>query len=279
MIKKYAPILLLSFSLFAGETNVKRKGFKVPEREHRVGEVAFAPQRVRTPLPDHYDMRGLGLLTPIKDQGNCGSCWAFGATNVLETMAAKKFGVLVNLSEQQIVSCATQKGVAGCNGGNSIGAWAYTQQKSQVTSKSYPYVSGLNDHSGKCKETEGKDRMVAATAGYKVIRNEDDIRAALVEIGPVAIAIATDPCFLNYKSGVLKPENCACNGPVDHLVTVVGYASEGGEDYWVIRNSWGESWGEKGYARFKRGVNQCQMMAFATIPGGVVPTKHYPKKR
>lgn len=253
-------------------------GFLLPSSEERLGEAVYDPNKMQAPLPSSYDLRALGFVNPVKDQGACGSCWAFGATAVLESMAAKKFGKLVSLSEQEIVSCATEFGVQGCNGGNSIGAWEHTVHSPQSLESAYAYTSGKTGEDGPCKSVKDKYRMVSDAKSYLVVQNESDIKTALVDHGPVAIAISADQCFMDYESGILGPENCACNGDVNHLVVVVGYGSEAGKDFWIVRNSWSENWGEKGYVRFQMGVDQCQMMSFATIPGDVAKTKYYPKK-
>lgn len=267
-------IVPIFFAVESTETLARKKGFKIPAPQHRMGEIFYKPALLEA-VPDSYDLRALGFIGPVRDQGNCGSCWAFGSVASLESMVAKKFGKLLDLSEQEIVSCATQGGVMGCNGGSSVGAWEYSSVNPLVSEQNYPYVSGLSGTTGKCKSMKNNERLVSATGSYKRIVKEDDIRSALVGEGAVAIGISADnACFMNYKSGILDPTNCPCGGEVDHLIAVVGYGNENGTDYWIVRNSWGTGWGEKGYVRFKRNVNQCQMMSFATIPNDVSKTKY-----
>lgn len=255
-------------------------GFRMPLPEHRIGETPYVPpQGSSAVVPDSYDLRALGFIGPVRDQGNCGSCWAFGSVAVLESMAAKKFGKLVDLSEQEVVSCATQDGVMGCMGGTSTGAFKYSMVNPLVNEGKYPYTSGDSGSTGKCQHMHHRNRLVSAAGGARTVQNEDDIKAALVNEGAVAIAISADnSCFMNYSGGILNPDNCSCNGDIDHLIAVVGYDTEAGQDYWIIRNSWGEGWGEKGYVRFKRGVNMCRMMSYASLPGDVVKTKYFPGK-
>lgn len=268
-------IFCLVFSMKVS-AEIYHKGFRLPSQAKR-NEAVFSPGKLSAPLPVSHDLRALGLVNPIKDQGACGSCWAFASTAVLESMAAKKFGKLVSLSEQELVSCATEYGVDGCDGGNSAGAWAHTAHSPQVSEADYPYVSGKSRKTESCKKMPQGKQLVSSSAAYYSVSKETDIKIALLEGAPVAIAIATDSCFMNYKAGILTPQNCPCTGPVDHLVAVVGYGVEAGVEYWIVRNSWSEAWGEKGYVRFATGHNQCQMMSYATVPDTVSVTKNFPK--
>lgn len=242
----------------------------MPSFEDRIHEKRFEHNLPEQSLPESFDLRELGFIGAVRNQGVCGSCWAFGAVASLESMAAKKYKMSLDLSEQEIVSCASEFGVMGCDGGNSMGAWSYSSKHPLVREKDYPYLSGKSGNTGRCKRLEQSKRTVSAGKGYQRIDEEQDIKAALVSKGAVAIAISADnSCFMGYKGGILGPE-CGCSGQIDHLVAVVGYGNEKGKEYWIVRNSWGESWGEKGYVRFEMGKDVCEMTSFATIPTDVL---------
>jgi len=201
------------------------------------------------------DWRTKGAVTPVKDQGQCGSCWAFSATEAIESYAFLHNGKLQTLSPQQINSCDKVDG--GCNGGNTESAYEYVHSAGGIeTEASYPYTSG-GGATGKCKFDVTK--AVVKITGYKsVATGEANLQTAL-NSGPVSICIAAD-AFQSYNSGILK----SCPGQIDHCVQAVGYDAT--NNYWLVRNSWATSWGEQGYARVMMGKNLCHISDDVTYP-------------
>ncbi|KAL8135634.1 cysteine proteinase 15A-like [Apium graveolens] len=210
-------------------------------------------------LPEDFDWRDKGAVTGVKNQGSCGSCWSFSTTGALEGAHYLATGELVSLSEQQLVDCdheCDQDGVcdAGCNGGLMNTAFQYTVKAGGLQlEKDYPYTG----KDGKCKFD--KNKIAASVANYSVVSvDEDQIAANLVKNGPLAVGINA-AWMQTYVKGVSCPYICSKNR-LDHGVLLVGYGAAGyapirlkDKPYWIIKNSWGESWGEDGYYKICRG--------------------------
>jgi len=217
----------------------------------------FGEEYCRTaPLADNVDWTTKGAVTGVKDQGNCGSCWSFGTTGDLEGTWFLAGHNLVSLSEQQLVSCDTTYN-AGCNGGLQEAAFRYIIRTGGIQSESdYPYTSG-NGRVPACDVNPKK--FVANMSAWAQVSSgpsgEDAMAPYVASNGPVTIGINADNMQL-YRSGIADPENCSPER-LDHAVLIVGYGTESGTDYWKIKNSWGTSWGEKGYYRIVRGSNAC----------------------
>ena len=199
--------------------------------------------------PVSIDWRKKNAVTSVKDQGQCGSCWTFSSTGASEGAWAIATGDLIDLSEEQLVECATgvQYGSHGCSGGQMEGAFKYLIQNGQCALSSYPYTSG-NGKSGSCKScTE-----IAHFSSCSDVKPNDQISLkGAVAKQPVAVAIEADTrYFQSYAGGILDSASCGTN--LDHGVLIVGYGEENGEKYWILKNSWGTSWGEQGYFRILR---------------------------
>jgi C1A family cysteine protease len=199
--------------------------------------------------PDSIDWRTKGAVTSVKDQGQCGSCWTFSATGAIEGAWAIAKGQLIDLSEEQLVECATgmSYGSHGCNGGIMEGAFKYVIEHGQCSLSSYPYTSGTGE-SGSCKSCSS----VAHMSSCSDVKPNDQIslKAALAK-QPVAVAISADTrVFQSYTSGVITSSSCYTS--LDHGVLAVGYGTENGIEYYLVKNSWGESWGENGYVKIGR---------------------------
>jgi C1A family cysteine protease len=198
-------------------------------------------------LPLSVDWTTKGAVTPVKDQGQCGSCWSFSATGALEGAWFVSKRVLANLSEQQLVDCSTAQGNQGCNGGLMDYAFQYViDNKGLTTEAAYPYTAtGPNT----CKT--GLPLVVTAKGFTDVPTNSQVALMTAVVKQPVAVAIEADQdSFQFYSSGVLTK---ACGTNLDHGVLLVGYGSQSNLDYYKVKNSWGTSWGESGYVLLGRG--------------------------
>uniref|UniRef100_A0A668UY31 Uncharacterized protein n=1 Tax=Oreochromis aureus TaxID=47969 RepID=A0A668UY31_OREAU len=215
-----------------------------------------------TALPDTVDWRDKGYVTEVKDQKQCGSCWAFSATGALEGQHFRKTGKLVSLSEQQLVDCSSNFGNSGCMGGWMDFAFKYIKYNRGIdTEESYPYENGL------CRYNH--DSIGATCSGYIIVKRfeEQALKEAVATVGPISVTIdASRPSFQLYESGVYYDDGCGSIF-LNHAVLAVGYGTENGHDYWLVKNSWGLGWGEKGYIRMSRNKkNQCGIASAARYP-------------
>ncbi|XP_046656745.1 ervatamin-B-like [Daphnia pulicaria] len=213
-------------------------------------------------IPTSLDYRTNTCLAPVKNQGSCGSCWAFTAITPLEFAQCKKSGSRVILSEQQLVDCDPNNG--GCNGGWYTTAWNYLRGGSaRQSAYSYTAVKGT------CKFSTSTIGSTVATYGGVTSKSPSAMQAALVRYGPLSVAITVINSFYSYKSGVYTDAACDNKG-VNHGVVVVGWGNLSGTDYWIVRNSWGSGWGSAGYILMQRGVNKCSIETYPAAVASVV---------
>ncbi|ONK72519.1 uncharacterized protein A4U43_C04F20260 [Asparagus officinalis] len=222
---------------------------------------SFVYENVRS-LPASVDWRAKGAVTGIKDQGQCGSCWAFSTVVGVEGINKIKTNELVSLSEQQLIDCDTSYN-QGCNGGLMDYAYDYVQKNGGLTSEeSYPYM----EEQETCSE---KSPVVTIDGHQDVPANDEVALMKAVANQPISIAIeASGMAFQFYSEGVFTGD---CGTELDHGVGLVGYgATRDGTKYWIVKNSWGESWGEKGYVRMERGIKDkrglCGIAMEASFP-------------
>ncbi|XP_064596235.1 procathepsin L-like [Liolophura sinensis] len=240
-------------------------GFRITNETKVTPSEVFTPPG--GPLPEHVDWREKGYVTRVKSQGQCGSCWAFSATGSLEGQHFKKTGNLVSLSEQNLVDCSTE-GNEGCEGGAFILAFEYIAKNNGIDKEaSYPYEA----KQAKCRFSRAN--VGATTKGPVLLKSyEYALQGAVATVGPVSVGIdSSHLSFRLYKRGVYDEKQCS-ETMINHAVLAVGYGIEKGllgkgKEYWLVKNSWGERWGMKGYIKMSRNRNnQCGIATQASFP-------------
>jgi len=250
-INKFADLSEAEFSLRLG-----MKGY-VSKQIEGVPVAAEAPQ-----APSSFDWRKNGGITAVKDQGQCGSCWAFSCTETIESVYMTKAGKKNQepLAPQQIVDC-DHNGAYGCNGGDLPTCYNYVIGAGGLeTNKDYPYHA----RDGTCKAQKGLEQDPIKGFQYVVpsgSRNENQIANYVAANSPVAILVDANSWSF-YRGGVLTAAECG--NSIDHAVQIVGYDTTQG--YWIVRNSWGADWGEQGFIRLQFGKNTCDMDYEVTVP-------------
>lgn len=246
-INKFADLTPAEFKLFLG----------LRPRDNSYIRSQNEEELLAKPTND-IDWEQKGAVTPVKDQAQCGSCWAFSTTGSMEGIVQIKTGQLLSLSEQELVDCAGSSGNQGCNGGLMDDAFEWIIQNGGLASEaSYPYTA----RDGPCKKLSS----VASISGYKdTPQGSETALGSLLQQQPISIAIEADQSsFQFYRSGIFTGP---CGQQLDHGVLLVGSGSEGGQQYWRVKNSWGVGWGDKGYIRMIQGQNMCGLSNMASYP-------------
>ena len=199
-------------------------------------------------LPSSIDWVEKGAVTPVKDQGQCGSCWSFSTTGAIEGVWFIHSGKLLSLSEQQLMDCSKKYGNMGCNGGLMDGAFDYVIDNGGICAEdTYPYTA-TSSILGTCKTCN----KIVTISDCKDVKPSDQLALkSAVALGPVSIAIEADAAiFQSYSSGVIT--SSLCGTKLDHGVLIVGYGEENGIKYWLVKNSWGSNWGDNGFVKIER---------------------------
>ena len=219
--------------------------YALPRRNPQGVCKPYQPSRAEmVGLPDTVDWRTEGAVTPVKNQGKCGSCWSFSATGAMEGAWARETGELISLSEQQLLDCSQGYGNQACNGGIMEEAFTYAIDSGMCPDREDPYVA-REQGCTRCKPTVFMSSCFDVEPG-----NQEALKAAVAQ-QPVSVAIEADTStFQLYAGGIVNSSSCGTN--LDHGVLVVGYGSEEGKDYWIVKNSWGPDWGEDGYIKIAR---------------------------
>jgi C1A family cysteine protease len=225
------------------------KNFSAP---HKVNAAGCSPD------PTNFDWFGCGVCTPVYNQEQCGSCWAFSATETIESYFVIDGGQLTQLSMQQIVDCDTGGQDQGCNGGFPSGAYTYVEGANGLDPLSdYPYTA----EDGTCADQPSE--AVATVTNYNSISGEDGLyqQTSSSSGGPVSVCVDASS-WQDYNGGVLT----SCGNSVDHCVQLTGYANYGQSgDYWIVRNSWGADWGQSGFIWVAIGQDLCSIGDYATV--------------
>ncbi|XP_038681472.1 senescence-specific cysteine protease SAG39-like [Tripterygium wilfordii] len=244
----------LSVNAFADQTNeefrASRNGLKRTNAPSSVKTTPFKYADV-TAAPASLDWRKKGAVTPIKNQGQCGSCWAFSTIAATEGIHQIKTGKLLSLSEQELVDCDTQGEDHGCMGGLMEDGFEFIIHNKGITTEAkYPY----NATDDSCNKKEEASHDASITGYEQVPANSEEALLKAVANQPVSVSIdASGSAFQFYSSGVFSG---ACGTMLDHGVTAVGYGTTtNGTKYWIVKNSWGTEWGEEGYIRMQRDID------------------------
>ena len=228
-----------------------------PANDLRVPHVTAASVDWRSHSP--------AVLTPVKNQGQCGSCWAFSATEQIETDVAMATGQLFTLSPQQITSCDHTD--LGCNGGNTETAYKYVIGAGGLVAESdYPYTSGTTGATGRCRSSSTESK-VATIGGYQTVSRigfTESHMVSQIQTSPLSVCVDAE-VWQTYSSGIV---GSSCGKQLDHCVQAVGLNVDGDTPYWIVRNSWGTSWGNSGYIYVQQGINACGIAKDATVTTG-----------
>merc|ERR1712168_331060 len=236
-------------------------GLLEPLEEERVDEKSeqyFDQFRfTRSSVPNSYSSVEKGFVSPVKNQHSCGSCAAFASTAAIETCFKKKVGVFGDYSEQQLVDCAYhQHGANGCDGAapHIYIKWADENKIRLAHESQYPYKNEETNYT--CPSLPVYNQGVRISGSFYTYAGDEDLLKKLVyEHGAVVAGVKAAGPFGKYGGGIF--EGCPAGSRPDHAITVVGYGTEGGVPFWLIKNSWGNNWGENGFIRMKRGVGMC----------------------
>lgn len=238
-------------------TDAEQKTFRGYNKRLGAGNATQPCNTTQIPYPSSFptgvDWRksNPAILTPIKDQGSCGSCWAFTTAETVETYLAIATGKLSVLSPQNVVSCTPNPyncgGSGGCNGAIAELGFEYIRQNGITTEQAWPYQAVT----GTCT-TAGHTPVAKVSGCNKLgVNNYTDLLAAVATIGPIAVSVDAST-WSTYRSGIFSGCDKEKTMDIDHAVQLVGYGAENGVSYWIIRNSWGSSWGENGFIRLLR---------------------------
>ncbi|OWM72957.1 hypothetical protein CDL15_Pgr001071 [Punica granatum] len=219
--------------------------------------------------PSSLDWRDYGVVTGVKDQGSCGSCWAFSTTGAIEGINALDTGKLISLSEQELVDCDTTDD--GCDGGYMDYAFEWIINNGGIDSEAdYPYTS-INGVDGTCNITKEKNDKVVSISGYVDVEESDSALLCAVVQQPISVGMDGSALDFQFYTGGIYQGSCSDDpDDIDHAVLIVGYGSEDGEDYWIVKNSWGTEWGMEGYFYIRRNTDlpfgECAINADASYP-------------
>jgi C1A family cysteine protease len=242
--------------------NVTRRDLFLEETPTKL-PVLSLNHRLQARADASKDWRQYGVVTTPKNQGGCGSCTDFAVTGGLEAAMGLYKGVKnLDLSEQELVDCPTGNGVARCSGNWPEDIYDYQKNQGQTTEAQYPYEA----KEGSCRAS-GKSKPARISNWYRAPNSGDEnqLKEWVSTYGPHSVVIEVNNAFQSYRGGVM--DSPCSNTRYDHSVLVVGYGSENGKDFWIVKNSWGTGYGEKGYIRMARNKgNLCRIADYGILP-------------
>jgi C1A family cysteine protease len=210
-------------------------------------------------LPTTWDWRNQGAVTPVKNQGQCGSCWAFSATEGSESAWFLAGHTLTELSPQEVVSCDNK--CAGCNGCDLPEAFSYIEQAGLESESEYPYTSGTTEQNGVCKYSSSEVVAYISSWSYATkTKNETEMQVNMYQYGPLSVCVDAET-WQFYRGGIVTSN---CGTRLDHCVQAVGWNQASSTPYWIVRNSWGVTWGEQGYIYIEMFKDLCGIAQEAT---------------
>lgn len=227
------------------------------------------PRNLQTTGASVFSWVTNGALNTPRNQGSCGSCWSFSTVSNIESMYYIKYKKLLALSEQQLIDCDNAGTNKGCNGGTTGAAFTYVKNNGLGLAFGYTngYATGYLSKVGTCQYN--KINSAVKVTGFYYLSpstySEDDLKDYIATYGPVSVAINANT-LQYYSSGIWLADSTQCDpDTLNHAVNLVGYGTSAyGTPYWILRNSWGTTWGENGYFRFYRGKNVCGMTGYVT---------------
>ncbi|CAG9858172.1 unnamed protein product [Phyllotreta striolata] len=245
-VNQFSDLTTEEFSAFLRKSSAKKP--KIEAELHVPSNVS---------IPTEIDWRKKGAVLGVKNQGACGSCWAFSATGALEGQNAIIHNQRIPLSEQQLLDCSGSYGNGDCDvGGEMTDAFDYVRDHGIESESSYPYEAEQYE----C--TASEEKTVLSIKGYKnVTTTVEGLREAVATVGPISIGMYAEP-IQSYEGGIFDG---FCEGETDHGVLAVGYG-ESPKPYWIVKNSWGAYWGENGYFRISRKNNLCNIASEGLYP-------------
>ena len=225
-------------------------GAMKPNKEHVV--------RTVDSIPSSFDARNKwgGYIHPIRNQEECGSCWAFSASEVLSDRftIASNGDINVVLSPEDLVSCDTAN--FGCKGGELPLTWDFLENTGITTDTCFPYTAG-NGTAPRCSYVKGKDCKNYKAHSAGALSTIENMQISIMTDGPIQAAFMVYKSFMTYNSGVYKKHIWEIEPEGGHAIKIIGWGTENSNDYWLIANSWGETWGDEGYFKILRGTNEC----------------------
>lgn len=244
----------------------KRDRLMLPQNCSATSNIKVKAELREAAIPDNYEWNDYGMVSPVKNQGACGSCWTFSTVGAMEShwnILGK--GRNLTFSEQQLVDCAGDFDNHGCNGGLPSHAFEYIRHIGGLESDiTYPYAAKTNP----CVHRPEISVAYCRHGSYNISQgNEVELAERLYNAGPIAISFQVIAGFKNYAGGVYSVSNCGkTTQDVNHAVLATGFGVDKGVKFWNIKNSWGASWGAQGYFKMERGVNMCAVAQCNSYP-------------
>jgi C1A family cysteine protease len=238
----------------------------IVDAQTRAGLNATVSEVTMPNAPGNCDWRGQAV-TSVKNQASCGSCYTFSVAGAIEAALLKNQRRNLDLSEQQLVDCTlnrySQNLNFGCGGGDPATTMQHAIRYGMAQEHEYPYQSGNSQKHGSCRSMQGSVNLQNLRLMQVNARDENALANSLATYGPIAVTLnGENSDFYSYAGGVYN--NPTCPTQINHAVLLVGYGTERNQPYWLIKNSWGATWGENGYMKLARGSNRCGIVSAAS---------------